>query len=95
MSSLQRTIQHSLSNMKTIIIYDQVYEEPISFYIVDGDKSHLDKVYGNHTGFSEKLQDELFALVFNEDWTHKEALAQFPIEEALNGAKVIVCGFLP
>lgn len=81
--------------MKTVIIYDSVFEQPISYYVVDGDYSHLDGVYGNHMGFSQKLQDELYKIVFNEDWTSKPALDKFPLQAVKEGAIVIVCGFLP
>jgi hypothetical protein len=81
--------------MKTVIIYDQVFEQPISFYVVEGDVSHLDGVYGNSAANTEAQENELYAIVFNEDWSQKPALDKFPVDVVAQGAKVIVCGFLP
>ena len=81
--------------MKTVIIYDQIYQQPISYYVVDRDVSHLHGVYGNSVNASEEQQNELCSIVFDEEWNTKPALEHFPTEEVVNGAKVIVCGFLP
>ena len=81
--------------MKTVIIYDQCYEAPLSFYVVDGDYSELNGVYGNSVKSDEIAQGNLFKLVFNEDWTQKPALAEFPVEAVKAGAIVIVAGFIP
>lgn len=33
--------------MKTVLIYDQLLEEPLKFLVVDGDRSHLNDCYIN------------------------------------------------
>ena len=81
--------------MKTVIIYDQCFERPVSFYIVEGDLSHLNGVYGNHCNYDEKLQNELFKHVFDSEWNQLPALSEFPVQAVKDGAIVIVCGFLP
>jgi hypothetical protein len=81
--------------MKTVIIYDDVCSNPIQFFVVDGDYSHLNLVYINQTE-DESLLDQLNAILFDEKWNYKvEFLDAFPVEEVINGAKVIVCGFAP
>lgn len=79
--------------MKTVIIYEQGFEYPISFYVVDGNYSHLNGVYGNCMAFDKSVQTELFKLVFNDDWSHKPSLSEFPTQAVVDGAIVIVCGF--
>jgi hypothetical protein len=83
--------------MKTIIIYE-TFTDPIKFYVIDGDYSHLNGVYSNGDA-EETAQDELNNLVFNEDWTYKPAYNDFPqhVFEEHNACavSVIVCGFLP
>lgn len=81
--------------MNTVIIYDQVGEAPICYYVVQGDYSRLNGVYGNNTLSSEALQAELFKIVFNDDWTMRPSWDTFPVQAVKDGAKVIVCGFMP
>jgi hypothetical protein len=87
------------------MIYDQLDAE-LKFFVLDGDYTHLDGVYVN--SYSEKdtkahrrkrdaLQGELTKLVYEEDLgTFKhEVHLKFPTPNVLNGAAVIVAGFLP
>jgi len=79
--------------VKTIVIYDQLMENPISFFILDGDYTHLDRVYIN-SDKKEKKQAELTAIIYDENGKEKVAfLDKFPRLE--NTYKVIVAGFLP
>lgn len=95
--------------MKTVIIYDQL-EANLTFIVLDGDYRHLDKVYINQCfeeskaeqKAREKLQDELNDLIYPADgeetqfgYTKVELLEEFPTQAVLDGAFVIVAGFLP
>lgn len=83
--------------MKTILIYDQCGERPIEFYILDGDYTHLDGIYVNHSNHDENLRDELANLLYDEQ-TGDSLLTpetNFPTYEVKKGALVIVAGFLP
>lgn len=75
--------------MNTIIIYDQCGEADITFYIVEGDKSHLNKIYINACDQDEALQDELYELI--QKYT---AIKDFPIYQIGRETRVIVAGFL-
>lgn len=82
--------------MKTVFIYDQVLEMPLSFLVVDGDYSHLNNCYINSMDCTEEQADEIDKLIFNEDWTYVEGFVEeFPTDEVLKGAKVAIIGFLP
>ena len=84
--------------VRTILIYDQCGEAPISFTVLPGDLSHLDKTYINSTRCEEKLQDELMKLLFDDKgrfivkWSEKFP-RRFLIENP--DTKIIICGFLP
>lgn len=92
---------------KTVIIWDELNAD-IVFFLVDGDHSHLNRVYINtcyddaqassisKEGF-EKRMDEINILVFDQEkgtYLH-EKLTEFPIDAVIKGARVIVAGFLP
>lgn len=82
--------------MKTVFIYDQVLEMPLSFLVVDGDYSHLNNCYINSMDCTEEQADEINKLVFNEDWTYVQGFVEeFPAYEVVKGAKVVIIGFLP
>jgi len=70
--------------------------ESISFVVVDRDVTHLSGLYINHCRNDRKKEDELTALMYDEDGravnTHLES---FPVDAVKAGAQVIVCGFLP
>lgn len=83
--------------MKTVIIYNQ-FTELLSFIVLEGDHERLDGVVINSCEVYQHLQDELYALLYNEQGEFTQAAStfdKFPTEEVKNGAKVIVCGFLP
>ena len=44
--------------MKTIFIYDQCCQEDIKFFILDGDYSHLDKIYINESSDTEEEEQK-------------------------------------
>jgi hypothetical protein len=80
-------------NQRTVFIYN---ETTIQFFVVDGDYSHLNNVYINYIG-SEDFQNQLIKILFTEnefDHTYKvHFLDDFPVEEVINGAKIIKCGY--
>ena len=84
--------------MKTICIYDQCGEEPISFFILDGNFEHLHKVYINQ-GDRENQEKELDKILYDSDgFFIPKILKEFPREEFLSnpsGYKIIVVGFIP
>jgi len=87
--------------MKTVIIYEEV-TEPIKFFVVERDCTHLDRVYINSTRNQKKV-DELSALMYGKEnspeWKDGQIILyeekEFPYQEVKDGAKVIVAGFLP
>ncbi len=79
--------------MHTIIIYDQFGEDDIQFNVLEGDYSHLDRVFVNST---HEKADELYELIFDFDGNYKvEKLPKFPLELVTPDTKVIVAGFIP
>ena len=90
--------------MKTVMIYDQLDANP-TFFVLDGDYSHLNHVYINmcidgpkaEQKKMDKLQDELTKLVYDPKTgvTLLAAYKEFPTQAVLDGAVVIVAGFLP
>lgn len=80
---------------KTVVIWDSV-DADIKFFVVDRDLSHLDRKYVNDADNSEEIDDEISNLMYNADG-HMciEITNNFPVEAVRQGAKVIVCGFLP
>ena len=91
--------------MHTVIIYDQL-DADLKFFVLDGDYTHLDKVYVNQyqegktkkeQKAAAKLQDELTNLVYDPKTgaTILPVLTEFPTQAVLAGAVVIVAGFLP
>lgn len=83
--------------MKTVLIYDQLGEGPIKFYILDRDYSHLDGVYINDSNVDEALQEELSKLIYDPVTGCELQCAReyFPSYAVKDGALVIVAGFLP
>jgi hypothetical protein len=81
--------------MKTVVIWDQL-DADLKFFVVDGDLGRFDKKYVNSPDISDEEQSELSSLVYGEDGAIKvELRSNFPTEEILQGARVIVAGFLP
>ena len=82
--------------MKTVLIYDQCGEAPVSFLVLEGDYTHYDKVFINSTESDEKLQDKLSRLMYDKDGQLRHKMrSKFPHAAVRAGAKVIVCGFIP
>ena len=84
--------------MKTIVIWDNCGQSPITFFVVEGDYRHLDGVYINSDDATNEQLDALNALIYqpNEsgDYVH-DALDRFPTDQFQPGDVVIVAGFLP
>lgn len=84
---------------KTVIIWDQLMEEPLSFIVLDGDYSKFDRIYINasaETSEEQTLIDELCDFMYTKNGERKhETTVNFPVAAVAAGAKVIVAGFLP
>ena len=83
--------------MKTVLIYDQLGESPISFLVLDGDYSRFNGVYVNAYDGDDILMQELCELVYPDgNYMRKGFVKDFPVDAVLvDNAKVVVCGFLP
>jgi hypothetical protein len=83
--------------MKTILIFDQLFERPVSFRVVEGDYSFLNEAYVNSVETSEEDQDVLMGLLYKDEEgnLHDDWLSEFPVEQVAANTKVIVVGFLP
>lgn len=91
--------------MKTVMIYDQLDAE-LKFFVLEGDLTHLDGVYINQWIESDSkaerkkrdaLQNELNTVIYDETngtFLHPVE-SKFPIQAVVEGAVVVVAGFLP
>lgn len=83
---------------KTVFIYDQCGESDISFFVKDGDYSHMNKTYVNSIHADRKIEQELLDMLFDESGepvTDTKFLKDFPTKEVALGALVVIVGFLP
>lgn len=81
--------------MRTVIVWEEFGERALCWFVVDGDKSHLDQHYINSTLSPESIQDELTSLVYSEDGdVIVEFIGDFN-EMPRDDVKIIVCGILP
>jgi len=81
--------------MKTVVIWDQL-DADLKFFVVNGDLSWFNRKYLNSFDLSDDEQSELNSLVYEEDGTIRVKFrSDFPTEEVVQGARVIVAGFLP
>jgi hypothetical protein len=83
---------------KTVFIYDQCGESEISFFVKDGDYSHMHKTYVNSTLADRAIEQELLDMLFKEDGDFNEEtqiLKEFPLDNVISGAIVVIVGFLP
>lgn len=94
--------------MRTIIIFDTLGQDPITFFVVEGDYAHLDGVYINttrlvdlDTGIDKVHQercDELCNLIYDENGRIRNEIVQFksfPVGAVDDTTPVIVAGFYP
>lgn len=83
--------------MKTVLIYDQCGQAPLEFYVLEGDYSHLDKIYINHINHDAKLMDELCDLLYDAETGASLLVPElnFPVNAVSKDTKVIIAGFLP
>lgn len=91
--------------MRTVFIFDQC-DAGLKFFTLNGDFSHLDKIYINSCGPEnwskkqvrelEKKQEELTNLLYQSNGDFKfSTLSEFPMQDVLDGARVVVIGFMP
>lgn len=82
---------------KTVVIWDSL-DADLRFFVVNKDVSHLDREYVNSSNLKPKYEKELLSMVYvggNSGEYLPIMLKSFPIQEVVDGAKVITCGFLP
>ncbi len=86
-------------SVKTVVIWDEVGQSPIRYFTSDKDLTHLDRQYINTYTKDKKetrLLEELSQLMYDPNGNMLQVLSQdFPYEAVRDGARVIVCGFLP
>lgn len=82
---------------RSIIIFDQCGESPVSFKLADGDFTRLNNKYSNSTHSSESENEEINNLFFNAAGEYLPGLLDsFPHDEYVPGVTaVVVMGFLP
>lgn len=82
--------------MKTIMIYDEGCQA-IEFFVLDGDYSHLNRVYINDWACNENLQDELSSMLYDSETGERilEGSELFPVHLVEKDTIVIVTGFVP
>ena len=81
--------------MKTVVVFDDMRYRGIRFFVLEGDYTHFDGVYINDEDNpfpGSLLHDLLYDYRGNEIVSSTDTL---PREEIVNGAKIIVAGFLP
>ena len=95
-----------MTKNSTIFIYDQCMEEPIQFFILDGNYSNMNRIYINahyEDKSKVKLQDKLTTILYGKNGTlplQVTLLSDFPVEylstEGYAGNKVhiVTVGFL-
>lgn len=89
--------------MKTVVIWDMSGQEPIKYFILDGDFSKFNGLYINtytektpEGRKKEKLLTELSKLTYDKKGNFLPVLLDdFPVQAVKDGARVIVAGFLP
>lgn len=81
--------------MKTLVIWDQVGGDDVKMFWLDGDYSHLNRVYINSTESSGIQQDELHKIVYNDDGSYKvQTFVELPLTLDEPGVSIIVAGFI-
>ena len=92
--------------MKTVVIFDEC-EANLRFFVLEGDFGHLNGVYINSCGpegLSKKeqkelvkKQNELNGLIYDEESGQMKVptFHLFPTQAVIDGAQVIVAGFVP
>lgn len=83
--------------MKTVFIFDQQGLEPMKFFVVEGDYTHLNNIYINSEDDENKIDELYNILYYDEHGKFKvNLLDKFPVEEFNSQEdKVVVVGFLP
>ena len=91
---LRRTVRHEVT--KTVLILDWCGEQPIEYAVLHGDYTKLDRLYINMVGNDRDLEDQLSALLFNENGQSKLTTYKiFPYRAMGPNTAVIVAGCLP
>jgi hypothetical protein len=83
--------------MKTAFLFNE-FDYGVSFFILDGDYTHLDGVYVNSVDCEEDASSELTNLMYDPvdgHMLHRKATKDEFVQAIQNGAAMIVCGFIP
>jgi hypothetical protein len=80
--------------IKTVVIWSGGF---VRFFVVEKDLSHLHQKFMDATGVSPKIAEEIDRLIHDEKGRMISVgmTDVFPIQEVLEGAKVVVTGYLP
>ena len=78
--------------MHTVIVWDEM-EGDIKFAVVSGDQTRFNECYINNCE-DDELVDALNKLQESEEFASTLGKT-FPYQAVKDGAKVIVCGFIP
>lgn len=84
--------------MKTVFIYDQCDDQPLSFFVVEGDFSHLNNYYLNSANITESFEVELNKILFKDggEFGYRyPMLDHFPLEAYSPDTKIVTVGFIP
>lgn len=80
---------------KTVVIWDSC-DADIQFFVTEKNVDHLHKKYCNSCNISEDESNEISLLMYDDNGQKViETTTEFPLQEVLDGAKVVVMGFLP
>lgn len=80
---------------KTVVIWDSVQAD-IQFFVTDKDVARFNGKYVNSSDLSDEDSDAISMLMYDENGKQvAEVTSEFPVQAVLDGASVIVTGFLP
>lgn len=82
--------------MNTIFIYNQGFEVPLQYFVLEGDYSHLHGTFINCEEDEEKLEELNSILGYDEDgYPAISMLESFPVPQVTPETIVIEVGFIP
>lgn len=80
---------------KTVVIWDSVQAD-IQFFVTDRDVARFNGKYVNSSDLSDEDSNAISMLMYDENGKQvAEVTSEFPVQAVLDGASVIVTGFLP
>lgn len=81
--------------LKTVLCWDAMGEDLITWFIVDGDWTRFQDVYVN--GDNSPLADELCDLMYDSkgELNFASCTKDDAVKAIISGAKLVVCGIVP